>query len=343
MDIIHVLDSRSIGGIETHVRVAALGLKAAGHRVRVIFLKHYGEAHPIDAALRKGDVEVLYADQTSGLWHILRRARPDVLHSHGYKANLISRGLCRLLGIATVSSFHAGEAVSGKMRVYTSLDRWTSIGGTKIAVSPAIAKTLPGQAIVFDNFIELPNDRAPQTGKRIAFVGRLSHEKAPDRFCALAERLSFLEADVYGDGPLRTELEDRYRDKIRFHGSVANVSMRLLNTDLVVMPSRHEGLPMTALEAMGHGVPVAATAVGGLPDLIQDGVNGILAPEDTPFALESRISAYFEGSQDTRLAMADAAHRTIRQRYSTNSQIPKLEEVYRHAISMRGGFHAIAA
>lgn len=344
MDIVHVLDSRGIGGIETHVEVTAKGLQRAGHRVRVIFLIRYEDAHPIEASLEQAGVPVSYASAENGLWSMLRRDRPDVVHSHGYKANLLVRGLCRILNIPTVASFHAGEAVSGKLRIYTSLDRWSSLLDTKIAISRRIAETLPGQSVVLDNFVDVPNATAPLTGNRIAFVGRLSHEKAPDRFCAMAERLDTLQADVYGDGPMRQGLEARYGERIRFHGAVSNIPMRLLNTDLVVMPSRQEGLPLTALEAMAHGVPVAATAVGGLPNLIEDGTNGFITLAETPFALEHRIADYFNLPESERQKIGASACQTIHEGFSTDAQIPKLLAIYRQAgARSRGGFHAIAA
>lgn len=343
MDILHLVDSRGIGGIETHIRVTATALKRAGHTMRVVFLKRYGQPHPLEAVLKAEGVDVLYADEAGGLWTILWAKRPTLLHSHGYKANLMARGLCKVLRIATVASFHAGERATGKLRIYTSLDRWTSLIGTKIAVSQTIAQTLPGSSTVLGNFIDMPIDSAPIAGNRIAFIGRLSHEKAPERFCAMAARLPHLQADIYGDGPMRAHLEARYRNQIRFHGMVSNIAMRLMGTDLVVMPSRQEGLPMTALEAMGHGVPVAATDVGGLSTLIDDGHNGYLVPAKTPFSLEKRIATFFSLSITQRREMGHRARSTIQERFSTDSQIPKLVEIYRQVASQKGPLNALAA
>lgn len=335
MEIWHILDSRGIGGIETHVRIVADALNQAGHVARVVFLKRYGGPHPIEASLRADGIDVVYMDKATDLFARVLGENPDILHTHGYKANLLGRAIAVSTGTPAVSSFHAGEVVAGRLAVYTCLDRVTGIPFHKIAVSNAIAAQLKGSVTVLDNFVDIPTAVAPLTGRRIAFVGRLSWEKAPDRFCEIAESLPDVSADVYGDGPMRDDLERAFGDRVRFHGAVDTIGARLLETDLVVMPSRHEGLPMAALEAMARGVPVAATPVGGLPKLISDGGNGLLA--NAPTELRDRVDAFLNASVSTRRAMGSVARETVIQSFSPNAQLPKLLALYRRATAASEG------
>ncbi len=126
-------------------------------------------------------------------------------------------------------------------------------------------------------------DRAAASGKRIdlprrvGFVGRLSEEKRPDLFCALARRSPpGVEWHVYGNGPMGARLELEYGDTVRFHGTVTDLEPAWSTLGLLVMPSRFEGLPLAALEALTAGIPVLASRVGDLSSVVVDGQTGWL-------------------------------------------------------------------
>src|SRR6185503_10335621 len=114
----------------------------------------------------------------------------------------------------------------------------------------------------------------PQNGWIIGWVGRLSGEKGPDVMLRAFRRLPpEAQLSVVGDGPLRTSLEGEARaenlgDRVRWHGSVPDAGRLMTAFDAVALSSRTEGTPMTVLEAMAAGVPVVATSVGGVPDLL---------------------------------------------------------------------------
>jgi glycosyltransferase involved in cell wall biosynthesis len=97
--------------------------------------------------------------------------------------------------------------------------------------------------------------------------------------------------------------------------------------DIFALSSRNDGLPMSVLEAMGRGLPVIATPVGGLPELIEDGVNGLLVPPSDPQAL---MRAIFElaDDQERREALGCAARETILACYSAAVVLPALQNVY---------------
>ncbi len=94
-------------------------------------------------------------------------------------------------------------------------------------------------------------------------------------------------------------------DNLLFAGQVDNVGDYLAAFDLLVYPSRHEGLGSTLIDALEVGLPVVATGVGGIPEIIQDGENGLLVAPDDPAALEAAVAAFFDHGLRTRVASAN--------------------------------------
>src|SRR5262249_34579054 len=122
----------------------------------------------------------------------------------------------------------------------------------------------------------------------VAFVGRLAPEKAPEVLLRAAEGLDVVVL-LAGDGPLRTHLEREARSgAARFRGFVPEVGRVLAAADVLALPSRTEGLPMAVLEAMGAGVPVVASAVGSLPEVLAEGA-GLLVPPGEVEALREAL------------------------------------------------------
>ena len=120
-EIWNLLDSRGMGGIESHVGELAAGLRDAGQRPRVLFLADHGP-HPLrDRLDREGLPWEALAGGFGALYARLKAGRPGVLHTHGYKANLFGRIAARLLGIPVVASYHAGEAPPGMLGLETCL------------------------------------------------------------------------------------------------------------------------------------------------------------------------------------------------------------------------------
>lgn len=326
-EIWQLLDSRSIGGIESHVCTLAEGLAEAGERVRVLLLSDHGP-HPMAARLARAGLplEVL-GGGLPGMVRAIRGRRPAVVHTHGYKCNLLGRAAARLTGTPVVATMHSGEPGSGKLRLYLTLDRLTSVLGPAIAVSPSIARRLPGRPVTLANFVAVPPAvQAP--AKAIGFVGRLSHEKGPDLFAALAAELPGRTCIVFGDGPERDAIATA---PVQWRGMVQDMGPHWGEIGLLCMPSRHEGLPMAALEAMARGIPVAAFAVGALPDFIHDGENGFLASPGDLAALRTAVERWLAMDSAARARIAEAARETVRQRFDRARAVAAVLEVYRRA------------
>ncbi len=335
-EIILLLDSRGIGGIETHVLNLAAALRAKGEPARVVLLRDHGP-HPMAHAFVARGVPLTVLGGGRELPRFLAAQRPKVLHTHGYRAGVLGRVWARLLGVPVVSTYHSGDRGVGRVRLYSALDRWTAFLAPSIAVSHEIAASLPAGTAVIENFVPVPDAAATGARGAVAFVGRLSPEKGPDTFCELAARLPNLRWHVYGDGPMRSELTGRFGDRVVFHGAVADMAAVWRETGLLCMPSRREGLPMAALEAMADGVPVAAFAVGGLADLLSGGACGWLAPPDDRDALAAAIATWSRLDLAARRAIGHRARAMIAERYSPDAVLPKILAVYRRAVERSGG------
>ncbi len=109
---------------------------------------------------------------------------------------------------------------------------------------------------------------------RIGFVGRLSEEKQPEVFCLLSE-ISKYQYVVYGTGPMLDKLRSSY-PKVTYKGLVMNVAEIYSNIDILVLTSKFENCPMVVLEAKALGIPCVAPCVGGIPEIVEDGFDGVL-------------------------------------------------------------------
>lgn len=338
-----LLDSQTFGGIETHVLELAKGLKAHQRQVRIILLTRYSPAPPIIERLEKSvlsfsflqDLTTTDGSSVSQLSHAIDTYQPRLLHCHGYKSSIIGK-LTKLLyprlSLYQVSTYHAGETPKGRVWLYDALDRYTSfLSSHSLVVSNKIKEKIPSATTMLNNFVSMP-ERQPSpefsfSSYRFGFVGRLSHEKAADRFIDLAIQFPDHQFHLFGDGPEREQLESRKADNCIFHGHQQNMEKVWQSIDVLVIPSRYEGLPMAALEAMSLGIPVIATAVGNLPQLINHGDNGYLASD--PKELEACVNNWLSLSQNERSTLSQQAIETIHKTYSPQAVIPQLLACYR--------------
>lgn len=247
-----------------------------------------------------------------------RENRVDIAHCHGFKAGLAGRLAALLAGVPyVVMTLHNSIVFSSrgsiwKRYVYATgewalsrfTDRYIAVSGDLAGEITARSRVSPGKITVIYNGINdfqlgfLP-DRGylerttgvPAGHKVVGTVARLAPQKAVGDFIKAAsilsrlERVSFL---VVGDGPLREELERESRGlglsgRLFFAGERRDVHRIMPCLDVFVLTSLSEGLPLALLEAMGCGCPVVATRVGGVPEVVCDGVSGLLSePGDVP-------------------------------------------------------------
>jgi glycosyltransferase involved in cell wall biosynthesis len=329
----HLIDSRTIGGAERHIAIALHCLRKRNIAAEAVLYRDYG-SNPWLSQLSADNLPYrVLGGSPQSLVQALVREKPDLLHVHGYKAGILGRLPARAMGIPVVTTFHSGERSGWPLRLYEFADEWTSVLGERVAVSPALQSRLPLHSTLIANFLP-ENDRPAGTTlpRRVAFVGRLSAEKGPDAFCLLASQApSGLEWHVYGDGPMRNELEARYSGLVTFHGMVPNFNDAWPSIGLLVMPSRFEGLPYAALEALAAGVPILCSRVGGLPDAVKENVTGWLFDVGDLTTALAKLHRWVALDPDAQGRMRLQCWRHVNACFSEASEMPKLMTVYREA------------
>jgi glycosyltransferase involved in cell wall biosynthesis len=151
-------------------------------------------------------------------------------------------------------------------------------------------------------------------------------------FAVLAARWPRLELVLVGDGPERAGLETLARqlglaDAVKFLGFRSDIDAQLAQSNLFVLTSLSEGIPMAILEAMRSGLPVIATRVGGVPATVEDGVTGKLVDSGDERALAGALAALIEHPASA-VAMGAAGHARAQREFSVDAMVAAYEATY---------------
>jgi glycosyltransferase involved in cell wall biosynthesis len=178
--------------------------------------------------------------------------------------------------------------------------------------------------------------RLDPSRRYVANVARFHPVKDHATLLRAFARVCTARADVdlllVGDGPLRADLESmvggfRIQDRVHFLGVRDDIPDILQAIDVFVLSSKSEAASITLLEAMASGTPVIATAVGGNPAIVRDGVDGVLTPRGDAAALAAAMLDLIR-DRDTAREMGRSAARRVRERYSLDQTIERYHEIY---------------
>jgi len=363
--VLHIIASPVIGGAER--LLLELSNKIDRTRITIIlglfFDEAYGGSDMWNEASKTGlTVEPIRIKKWYGLMQIIdlikiiRRHQPDIIHSHGYKTNILGLFLSLVFHIPIVTTFHGWlqENTQDKIIARFSLtliryfDRVIAVsqqiknGLKELGVSTQrieVIHNIPVASEPVDSQkIHAMRDELgiPEYVKLIGFIGRLEYVKGCHIFLETASIVLKRHPDVYflvvGDG---TEKENLIKqaarctlgERIRFTGFRNDVSVMFSLFDLYVLSSLNEGIPLTILEAMSYGVPVVATSVGGVPEVIKDKVNGLLVAPNDPIALANGISESLSNFNESRIR-AERAKSLIESEYQVNEWSQKISHIY---------------
>lgn len=354
----------AVGGATIHVLELAQAMLDRGHEVAVFI----GGDGPAGRQLSEAGVPVrplrflrraVRPDRDVRafleLAAALREFRPDLVSTHTAKAGWIGRAACVRLGIPAVHTPH-GLPVGDRMPGVRGLlfqaaermaGRWARAiicvceHERRLALAYSIAP--PQRLLVVRNGVrEIPGDlRAnPETiPARIVSVARF---ETPKDHATLLRALAMLpgldwELELVGDGPLEPACRALaahfgIAGRVRFLGYSPEVAAVLARAQIFALSSRSEALPRSVLEAMRAGLAVVATDVGGLSELVDNGVNGVLIPRGDVGALSAALARLISDAP-RRLQLGTAARLTYEARFRLEYMIEKTAAIYEMALT----------
>jgi glycosyltransferase involved in cell wall biosynthesis len=192
-------------------------------------------------------------------------------------------------------------------------------------------------------FFARPGELAAVSAPRLVCVGRLCEQKGQLLLVDAAARLAAegvaFELVLAGDGEMRTEIEQAIArhgiaPRVRITGWISSEQVRneLLAARALVLPSFAEGLPVVIMEAMAIGRPVISTFVAGIPELVQDGVNGWLVPAGDVQAVAAAMRDALAASPERLLEMGVQAHRRVHERHHVDVEASRLKSLFQKAL-----------
>jgi len=283
----------------------------------------------------------------------LKEKQINVLHTHNYKSDIIGAIAAKLAKIPIMATAHGYTDVSAHVSQYEKIDRWflKKFFQKVVVVTDGMLPDLSSpQRIVIPNGIDIfryadKESKRSETRQKLnlsegdvvlANVGRLSHEKNQLLFLQAAKELikdqqhfKFL---LIGEGDEEETLkryvqENSMEDHVKFMGLVKDMDQMYSAIDLFVLTSVTEGIPLSILESMAAKVPVVATNVGGVKEIIEDGKTGLLVPSQNLNMLVERIKALMSnvGLYNT---LKQEAYIFVQVKFSEDSMVDLYREVY---------------
>ena len=361
--VLHIASGDLWAGAEVQLATLAITThRLQRSRVSVILLNH----GRLEQELLAGGIDVTVLDESSlsalailrGMIDVLRDKDIDIVHTHRMKENILGSLACLVAGgLPSLRTVHGASEHSAPWYrprgMLMKLDRF--IGGhlqrAVIAVTLELADKLDGDfpssklrvihngidTRIADN-IETTDDERIHVG----IVGRLTPVKRVDLFLQTAAILSRDERyrfHVYGDGPLLPELKALNRslglgDRVTFHGHSDDIHRAIARLDVLMMPSDHEGLPMTLLEAMCLGTAVVAHQVDGLPQVLDHGRCGSLVAGQIPDAYAEAVRQVVKDDA-MRASMIESARERVASEYSAEANAEAIHLLYQDILSRR--------
>jgi glycosyltransferase involved in cell wall biosynthesis len=358
------MDGRSIHGVarlmswwvnmidREHFEMSILGLRAPSRAGRYI---------------EKQGGQVFYSDRgrlnPASLFDIAKVAqqtRADLLHLHGYKACTLGRIAGAVLGIPVILHEHGAFP---SVPSYQRMADWflAPLNDKVIVVSEAVKKfcvekrsmspekvEIVLNGIPLDEFRDVPEEDVQQAAGDLGLspdapilgtVARLDEEKGItyllDAIPRIKQVLPETKVLVVGDGALRSELEEKAEylgvaDDVVFTGERRDVPRLYRLMDVKVISSVYEGIPLTLFEAMASGTPVVATAVGGIGEIIEDGISGVLVQSRKPEEISEAVVRLLR-DEEHRRDISNCAQDRV-QKYDVRTSMRRIENIYREVL-----------
>ncbi|HEY9202183.1 MAG TPA: glycosyltransferase [Gammaproteobacteria bacterium] len=357
MNIAHFIGSLHVGGAENQVALLANGFSGKGYECHVIVM-HSAAGYDKDLTpavnLYNLDYRTRYAPL--GLYRLykyLKTNRIEILHCHMYHAIVKAAIIARIAGVRVVVTSEHGK---------NPWKKWYHHLAEKYLVNPFVNKRVavsedirqirihndgvkPSNIIVMPNSVNT-NVKLSDNAHEIVNIGTLGRLVDAKDFPVLIKAVKILVEEKYkisltiaGEGDQRSVLEgliDRtgMGDYIKLPG-IQPATEFLESIDMFVMSSKREGVPVSLLEAMAHGLPIVTTNVGGIPEVVSDGKEALLCEPGDP-ALLARVMRRIIDNKSLRIELGNAARTKVVEHYSESSVAEQWEGLYRDLLVGNG-------
>lgn len=361
-----VTRSDDVGGAQVHVRDLAAAMRRHGHEVWVLA----GGGGTFARALPGWGVEyVTLRHLTAPIhpWHDLRafaelraaleRIRPDLLSTHSTKAGILGRMAGWRLGIPTVFTAHGWAFTPGvprwKAGLYRPFERLAAPLARRIITVSEFDRELairervadPERLVAIHNGMpDIPAALRADPGAapaRLAMIARFEPQKDHATLIQALAGLPDLPwtLDLIGDGPLlpavtRSCEEHGLAARIHFRGAVEDVTPLLARAQVYLLISRWEGFPRSILEAMRAGLPVVASAVGGVPEAVEEGKTGYVVPRGDAALLRDRVRRLVSDSA-LRAKLGASGRAAYEARFTFDRMVERTTAVYGQVLEQR--------
>lgn len=360
--VLLLTDEATIGGGQRHILALARGLSPRNYTVAVACpaqgyltdeLHRFSLEHIALSLPERPNPVALYRT-----WRVMKEYAPDVLHTHGGTAGFYGRLAASLMpSVRVVHTYHGihylHQRRSLRTALYTSIDRYL-LRRTHAIICVARADLDDGRkagvvepriASVITNGID-PKEfrtrrRARKNGSVIGTIGRLHVQKGQ---AVLLEAMRMIlkehpEASlrIVGDGDLMAPLKKKAAElgvatKVSFAGARTDTAEQLAGMDVFVLPSLWEGFPIVLLEAMAAEKPIVASRIGGVTEIVEDGVDALLVEREDAPALASAVLRILQ-VDSLRKALGRRAGEKVRTRFTAERMVRETEEVYRRIVA----------
>ena len=371
MKVLHLISSAGMYGAENVVAALARDLQQMGHEMRVgLIVNAHRPPNDVAEQFEARCLDVLLipcrgrADRETvhKVRQILVSEDIQLLHTHGYKADIYGYLAVRKMGLPIVATRHS-QLAKGQgpvVRAYELLDvQFLRCFDAVVAVSDSIAEATRQLGIAPDRVSTIPNgiDLGPfasasqrqhsRSGEelRIGTVARLIERKGIDHFLKAARvilnefpRTRFV---IVGDGPYRDNLEGLAKElkiegNVSFEGTLTDMPNVYAGFDILVLPSLEEGMPMTILEALASQLAVVGTSVGAIPELIIPGQTGVLVrPGEVDELVEAVRSLIID--PELRHHLGKKGQTLVRERNSSGHMSRKYFQLYEQLVERKSG------
>lgn len=293
---------------------------------------------------------------TRALRRLIRHSKPDLVHCHTSKAGIVGRVAAYTLGVPTLFTAHTwcfAEQTSWKWKIIGTpaeriVARCTSaiINVSEANRRLALNHSVGSEARLYTIYNGIPDtplrahpgeDRQPVILMAARFVQQKNHEAL-----LRAVGVSNLQCQVVfaGDGPRRSQIEHLAQEldlgnRVTFVGERRDIANLMARAHIFALPSNWEGFPLTILEAMRAGLPVVASAVGGVAEAVIDGTTGFVVPPNDLDMFSDRLSRLVSNPV-LRQSMGQNARNSFERRFTLDAMVQATSALYRRVVRANG-------